>query len=170
MKILHYLLFLVLSCLLGLFLSAFSRTTSSKAQTLDATNQNHLQELKMNRAKWEYRHWLNGYDFRYGVTCRRCPHRGPWTVRVQDDSIINVETKAGRTVPLADAQKFIPTIDELFDKIQKGIESNSAEIRVNYHETFFYPELFYINFRLGSQGGEVSERIDNFVPLGDEWW
>jgi hypothetical protein len=114
---------------------------------------------------WNNQTTLDAYAFSYEQTCR-CIHRGPWLVRIQDDSIINVETEAGGTVPSADAQEYIPTFDELFDKIQKGIDLNSAEVRVTYHETLGYSELVFIDYNEPIADKAFSARVDYFAPVG----
>ena len=87
-------------------------------------------------------------------------------VRVQGDVIMNVETRAEGTVPLPDVQKYIPTIDKLFDEIQNGIELNAAEIRVTYNEILGYPESVYIDYNAGIADEEFSAQVDYFAPVG----
>ena len=107
------------------------------------------------------------YAFSYERLCECTQeYRGPFLVQVQDDNVTKAETRDDGTALSADDQKSIPTIDELFDKIQQGIDLNSAEIRVTYNEFFGYPESVFIDYDYQLADEEFSARVDYFAPVG----
>jgi Family of unknown function (DUF6174) len=97
-------------------------------------------ELDINRDKWRE----HGYRD-YSVTMTRlcfCGEVGPFAVTVLSDSVVAaVRTSDGAPSLVA---AYLPTVNKLFDFIQRAIDEHAVTIRVTYDAQLGYPrEIVY---------------------------
>eukprot|EP00210_Caulerpa_lentillifera_P007253 g6939.t1 len=83
---------------------------------------------------------------------------GPFTLRVEKDTIVSVSPDNGFTDNL-------PTVEGLFDLIQEAISSRVAELIVEYDPTLGYPTRVKIDrdFRIADEEIEYKTSVSNVV-------
>jgi hypothetical protein len=105
-------------------------------------------ELDANRAKWAAM-GLDDYEYNLFTGCS-CPDRivGPNIMTVSDGVVTGIRSAADGTPIELEEGFFYPTIDDLFDRIQRAFD---GEVRGNafsaqYDDEFGYPTSIYIDW------------------------
>jgi hypothetical protein len=110
-----------------------------------------LQDYMGNRALWNS-HNISSYQYEYMRNCF-CSATFPVTVTVTDNQV---------TVP-ADAAH-IPTIDQLFDKIQEVLLAQFGTVDIVYDTQYGFPAEISIDRVAMSVDDEHTITVTNFVP------
>lgn len=103
-------------------------------------------DLTVNRARWEAV-GLETYVYDVQRSCF-CPVEavGPVRVRVENGAIVSrTYPQTGDTVRTAFADVF-PTIDGLFDVLERAIEQDAADIQVTWDPDTGVPLSFFIDY------------------------
>ncbi|GBF80285.1 lipoprotein [Aphanothece sacrum FPU1] len=104
-----------------------------------------LKELAKNRQLWRLQN-INNYQFTYQQQCFCvAPGNIPLKVAVKNDKITQVvDLKTNQTIPNLGFPK---TIDQLFQILEKAIQSKADEISVTYDSTLGYPTKIAIDYQ-----------------------
>ena len=118
-------------------------------------------ELEINRAKWR-EHGYRDYSVTMGQFCF-CVDVGPFVVTVLGDSVVGaVHVSDGAP---ARGGTSLPTVNKLFDFIQKAIDDHAATIRVTYDAELGFPRTIVYDFATNLADEEVTYTLDSLKPL-----
>jgi hypothetical protein len=118
-------------------------------------------ELDANRQKWRS-HGVTSYSFTVARSCF-CVFDGPVRVSVDHDSVVSVIRIASNTD--ADAH-FRPSIDSLFDFVEKAIGQQPAVLQVTYDPALGYPVTIVYDGRQAVADDEISFQVSDLVVAG----
>ena len=91
-------------------------------------------ELDANRQKWEAQQFAR-YDFTLEMFCF-CAIRGPIRVSVANGAVVSaVEVATGNRVE----PTWVPSIESLFDFVERGIADHALVLEVTYDPVMGYP-------------------------------
>jgi hypothetical protein len=116
-------------------------------------------ELEINRDKWNERGYRD-----YTVTMTRmceCLDVGPFGVTVLGDSIV----AAVRVSDGAPARSSLPTVNKLFDFIQKAVDEHAATVRVIYDAELGYPRKVVYDFSRTVVDDEITYDLSGVAPI-----
>jgi len=116
-------------------------------------------ELEINRDKWNERGYRD-YSLIMTRACE-CLDIGPFAVTVRSDSVV----AAVRTADGAPARSYVPTVNQLFDFIQKAIDDHAATIRVTYDAELGFPRTIAYDFSTTLVDEEVNYKVDSLKPI-----
>lgn len=119
--------------------------------------------LDTSRQKWQARGYVQ-YQFTLTAACF-CVINGPVRIEVRNDSILSV-TQISTGKPL-DA-KYLPTINKLFDFVDRGIAEHAATLRVTYDSTLGFPTEIVYDGSVNIADDEVTYTVRDVVraPTG----
>ena len=119
------------------------------------------------RTLWELQ-GLKRYTYGYRKDCF-CfpPYRAPVMVYVEDGIISNIVSREGREV-LPEVQASIPTMENLFDRIQHAINTNADSVVVVYNDEYGYPESISVDYDFRMADEELNVEVDYLAPVS-QW-
>lgn len=132
---------------MGVIVGLISSLTACVSEILDKQ----VQEFLLNRSLWQS-HGITSYQVDYHRDCS-CNARPPVTVTVVNNQV---------TVP-ADAP-YIPTIDELFDRIETISRSALGSVEVEYDTQYGFPIRITADPHHWSSTNQYTITLQNFVP------
>jgi hypothetical protein len=118
-------------------------------------------DLRINREKW-LQHGYRDYSVTMGKFCF-CADIGPFDVRVLGDSVVAaVRTSDG--APTLEI-KYLPTVNKLFDFIQKAIDDNTKTISVTYDAELGFPREVVYDLAGQAYDAGVTYTLRDLKPL-----
>lgn len=121
------------------------------------------QELSAARDRWEAAD-LADYELRYRWSCE-CTDEflHTFVVTVEDGQVVSIETSEGD--PAAEVVDRY-TVEDLFEKVDDGIDIFGQDTEFRYDEEYGVPLL--ISLEVSAQDADGGERltITGFVPIG----
>lgn len=115
-------------------------------------------QLDTSRQKWQARGYMQ-YQFTLNALCF-CAINGPVRIEVRNDSIITVtQISNGKAL---DA-KYLPTINKLFDFVDRGIAEHAATLRVTYDPTLGFPTEIVYDGSANVADDEVTYTVQDVV-------
>ena len=151
-------LLILLSCCAA-FLSCDSNDSKTETQPVVELQS----ELNENLALWESRN-IKTYQFTY----RRLSFSVPGdniVITVTDEVIVDAYYRDTDQVLSEEQILYLPTIEELFQEIQKGIDEDYVQLLVNYDEGDGYPEDISIDVNIMIADEEVSHIVSDFLII-----
>lgn len=120
-------------------------------------------ELDTSKALWSSQGYTE-YTYNFLQSCFTCPTE-PSLVSVENGQVVMVDGQ-----PVTADTSSPPTINELFDEIQKGLNENAYEVTVSYDPDHGFPKQIYIDEIKNAFDDEYSVTISNFMapPQGDD--
>lgn len=125
----------------------------------------HAEALDRNRSRWEAR-GPRSYEYVLERLCF-CPpeSRGPYLVRVEDGEVAAVlDPATGEPVDPED-DRWIVSLDGLFDVIVDALERDAHELRVEYDPELGFPAEIFIDYRKQVIDEEVGFEARDLTPL-----
>jgi hypothetical protein len=102
--------------------------------------------LDDSRAMWVGK-GLNSYTYVYQRSCNCLAEvMEPKLVKVVDGQVVSVNGQAVQVIERAVGDDSIPTLDGLLDEIQKAIDSNAFQVKVEYDQVYGYPRSILIDY------------------------
>ena len=124
---------------------------------IEAGTDDAVEDLRRARAAWE-RAAIDDYDL---VMRRLCFCWTPIdvTVVVRGGERVSVlYVSDGTPAPVsAEIAGYYPTVDELFDRVDRALRENADEVRVTYHATLGYPVELWVD-----QSRAISDEEEGF--------
>lgn len=118
-------------------------------------------DLEINRDKWRD-HGYRDYSLTMTRLCF-CGEVGPFAVTILGDSVVAaVRTSDGRpslTTP------YLPTVNKLFDFIEKAIDDHAVTIRVTYDAELGYPREIVYDLATNIADEEVTYTLTGVAPI-----
>jgi hypothetical protein len=121
-------------------------------------------ELARNRLKWESAR-LHDYEYDYQLLCF-CSQEAtePVHVVVRGDRISAV-TRSRDGLPAVNDFGTWPTVADLFDHVQRLIDTKADRLEVTYDPTYGYPRSIVVDVYLMAADDESSRSAANLRPL-----
>ena len=92
-----------------------------------------------------------------------CGDVGPFAVTILGDSVVAaVRTSDGGPALVA---PYLPTVNKLFDFIQKAIDDHATTIRVTYDADLGYPREIVYDLATNIADEEVTYTVTNVKPI-----
>ncbi len=110
--------------------------------------------LIRNQNKWAS-HAVKNYNLSVNEICL-CAYNEPKVLEVRDGKPV---------APVEPAWQQIESIDELFKRVQGGIDNHVAILTVDYDETYGYPSEVYMKWHFLGFDDNVTYRVTSFEPL-----
>lgn len=120
----------------------------------------------------------NDYSFGYQRSCLCLPsEKEPYWVSVEDGSVTSVTPRSFSSVPIGPGPppgvsptmntppSNIPTMANIFARIQQAIDTDGSRIAVAYDETYGYPTKVFIDPRREVGDDEYDIVVDGFAPV-----
>ena len=115
-------------------------------------------ELVANRQKWETQQ-LARYDFTLEMFCF-CAIRGPIRVSVVNGAVVSaVELANGGPID----PTWVPSIEGLFDFVERGIADHALVLEVTYDPVMGYPRRIVYDRAANIADEEVTYQVANVV-------
>ena len=108
----------------------------------------------------------NSYSFVYRRSCF-CPPPDNQSVRIVvfEDQVVSVTaTSTGEEIDGTDLESW-PTINALFDYVERAIDEGADELTVEYHAEWFYPTLISIDWLRDAVDDEISHTASGLTPV-----
>jgi len=118
-------------------------------------------ELEINRDKWRNQ-GLRDYSLTMTRMCF-CGDVGPFAVTVRSDSVVAaVRTSDGGPSLVI---SYLPTVNKLFDFIQKAIDDNTKTISVTYDAELGFPREVVYDLEGQAYDAGVTYTLTNVRPI-----
>src|SRR5215813_8348227 len=118
-------------------------------------------ELQINRDKWRD-HGYRDYSLTMTRLCF-CGDVGPFAVTVRGDSVVTaVRTSDGAPSLVI---SYLPTVNKLFDFIQKAIDDNTKTISVTYDAELGFPTEVVYDLAGQAYDAGVTYTVTNVKPI-----
>ncbi|MDX1675026.1 MAG: DUF6174 domain-containing protein [Longimicrobiales bacterium] len=118
--------------------------------------------LEENRMIWE-QSGIDTYRFELTRACF-CALAGDFVVTVDDGVVVSAHPVMGDTLPAAERQ-YLETVDDLFDRLERAIEEEVHEYRVEYHLQLGHPTVAYLDPIRNAIDDEIQLEARELVPV-----
>ncbi len=118
-------------------------------------------DLNAARQRWQKQGMLD-YDFTLRIDCF-CGFAGRAHLAVRGGEIVSAND-AATGEPISPEVAHFPTVEEIFDEIQRAIEGDADRLDVVFHADLGYPVLADIDPSFQIADEEVSYRIEALAP------
>src|SRR5215510_11907050 len=118
-------------------------------------------ELEINRDKWRNQ-GLHDYSLTMTRMCF-CGDVGPFAVTVRNDSVVAAVRTSDGAPSLVTS--YLPTVNKLFDFIQKAIEDNTKTITVTYDAELGFPREIVYDLAAQALDGGITYNLSNVKPI-----
>ena len=152
--------------ILHLFLWGITSCDSNNSEPEEAiTTPTQLQEeLNKNLSTWQGAA-IERYQFTYRRSCFCPPEPDAIVITLQDGQIVDASY---RTIDLAFSPDLLPTLpslEELFQEIQKRLDEGYTQIDVKYDTSLGFPEDLYTDVNEFIVDEEIGHSISEFTVL-----
>lgn len=122
-------------------------------------------ELRDARRRWEARR-IETYSYRISRYCECVPE----FTRAADVMVVRgVVARAryvndGSEVP-AERLSMYPTVQGLFEEVERALARNPARLVVDYHPQLGYPERLEVDYDIRAADDELTVRASDLIPV-----
>lgn len=131
----------------------------------DETQDDAQTKLDSAKSTWEAK-GLTNYHFGIFKECR-CRFRDPISIQVSNGEVMRMYDRYGGEV-YQNLTGYSLTIEEIFDLIKDGIDSNFSTVDVDYDEEYGFPTTVVLDASAMTADDEYTLRIEYLAPL-TEW-